>query len=64
MSELNKMIDVARQFERHNQLDSIIQDNAKKTTFALGIIGRLPQTEAKPEEPPRLPSLGALAIPS
>jgi hypothetical protein len=62
--ELNQMIDVARQFEPTKQQASIEQDGAAKAAFALGIMQRMPQEPPKPEEPPKIPNLGAMAIPN
>jgi hypothetical protein len=64
MSDLNTMIDVARQFQPTQQQASIAQDGVNKANFALDLIKRMPQEPPKPEEPPRIPNLGALAVPN
>ncbi len=61
--ELNQMIDVAKQFAPTGQQASIAQDEANKTAFAMKMMERLP-TEPVKTEPPKIPSLGAMAIPS
>jgi hypothetical protein len=58
------MIDVTKQYERTGQQAALAQDNANKTTFALDLIARMPKEPPRAEEPPKIPSLGALAIPS
>jgi hypothetical protein len=60
--ELNQMIDISRKFEQTQQQRAIDQDGQNKAAFALNLIRQMPQEPAKPEEPPRIPSLGALAI--
>jgi hypothetical protein len=62
--ELNQMIDISRKFEQDQQQAAIAQDGQNKAAFALNLIQRMPQEPTKPEEPPKIPSLGALAIPS
>jgi len=62
--ELNKFIDVAGQFNAGSQRASLEQDNAQKTAFALKMMERLPQEPPPPVDAPRIPSLGALAIPN
>jgi hypothetical protein len=68
MSSLNNFINIASQFDANQrdsaQMASIRQDNQNKTAFALGMMARIPQEPVKPEEAPRIPNLGALAIPS
>jgi hypothetical protein len=66
MNDLNSMIDVSRQFKTPSeQLQaSIEQDNLSKAAFALEQMRRMPKEQVVPEEPPRIPSLGSLAIPS
>lgn len=64
MSDLNQMIDTAQKFGSTQQMASIEQDNVEKAAFALNLMNRIPQEPPKPEEPPRIPSLGALAIPN
>ena len=61
--ELNQFIDIAHPYARDAKKDSMAQDNANKTAFALEFIRRLP-TEPVQEDPPKIPSLGALAIPN
>jgi len=61
--DLNQHIDTAQQFAGNQQKLSMEQDNANKTAFALRMIERLPQ-EPTASEPPKIPSLGALAIPN
>lgn len=60
----NDFIDLAGQVSRTQQQQAMVQDNLSKTAFALKMIERLPKEPPKPEEPPRIPSLGALAIPN
>jgi len=62
--QLNQFIDVAEQQPRTQQQASMVQDNVQKTAFALEMIRRIPQEPPKPVDPPRIPSLGALAIPN
>lgn len=59
---LNQHIAVAEQLPPTQQQASMAQDNANKTSFALKMIERLPQSQSAPAEPPRIPSLGALAV--
>ncbi len=61
---LNQHITVAEQQPRTQQQASMVQDNVQKTQFALEMIRRMPQQPPKPVDPPRIPSLGALAIPN
>lgn len=61
---LYKHIGVAEQMPQTQQQASMVQDNANKTAFALKMIERMPQEPAAPVEPPRIPSLGAMAIPN
>ena len=61
---LNDMIDVSRKFEPTKVQQSIQQDNASKAAFALDMMQRMPQEPPPPEDPPKIPSLGALAIPN
>jgi hypothetical protein len=62
--ELNQYIDTAQKFKPTQQQASMEQDNANKTAFAMKMIERLPQEQIKAQETPRIPSLGALAIPN
>ena len=64
--ELNQMIDVARGLDKSQdqQQAAIQQDGVNKAAFALNLIQRMPQEPPKPEEPPKIPQLGALAIPN
>lgn len=59
--DLNQHIVAAQQFTGSQQKLSMEQDNANKTSFALKMIERMPQQVAQ-AEPPRIPSLGALAV--
>jgi hypothetical protein len=61
---LNQQIDVAEQLPRTQQQASMAQDNANKTNFALRMIERLPQEPAKDQQPPKIPSMGAMAVPN
>ncbi len=61
---LNQHITVAEQQPRTQQQASMVQDNVQKTQFALEMIRRMPQQPSNPVDPPRIPSLGALAIPN
>lgn len=62
--ELNQYIDLAQQFKSSpSKQTSMQQDNANKAAFALNMIARQPSEPVK-EEPPKIPSLGALAIPN
>lgn len=60
----NEFIDIADKLPRTQQQQSMVQDNLNKTAFALRMIERMPKEPPKLEEPPRIPSLGALAIPN
>ena len=64
MNDLNTLIDISQKFEAPRQQASIEQDGRAKAEFALGLLQRMPQEPTQPEEPPRIPNLGALAIPS
>lgn len=61
--DLNKHIETSQQFAPTQQQSSMEQDNASKTAFALKMIER-PSQAAAPAEPPKIPSLGAMAIPN
>lgn len=60
----NQFVDIAEQQPRTQQQASMVQDNEQKTAFALNLISRIPQEPPAPVESPRIPSLGALAIPN
>ena len=62
--ELNQYIDVSKKFAATDQMKAIEADNAAKTNFALNMMARMPQQEPPKAEPPKIPSLGALAIPN
>lgn len=61
---LNQFIDVASRFSPTRQQASLQQDGEAKTRFALEMLKRMPQGPPPEEEPVRIPSLGALAIPN
>lgn len=61
--DLNQHISTAQQFTGSQQKLSMEQDNANKTSFALKMIERMPQEVAQAESP-KIPSMGALAIPN
>lgn len=63
-TDLYGMIDIARQHPGGELARSLHQDNQAKTAFALGMMQRIPQEPPPPEEPPRIPSLGAMAVPN
>lgn len=61
--DLNQHIATAQGFAGGQQKLSMEQDNANKTNFALRLMSNLPK-EPTQAEPPKIPSLGALAIPN
>jgi hypothetical protein len=64
VSNLYEFIDISSGLPQTQQQASMVQDNRKKTDFALQLLERMVKEPPKKEEPPKIPSLGALAIPN
>jgi hypothetical protein len=64
VSNLNALIDISSGLPQTREQASMIQDNGKRTQFALQMLERMEKAPAKKEEPAKVPSLGAMAIPN
>lgn len=62
--DLNSFRSISSELPKTKQQASMAQDNAGKTAFALKMIERIPQEQKNEPEAPRIPTLGALAIPN
>jgi hypothetical protein len=61
---VNEFIALGSSLPKTQQQESIAQDNAKKASFAMDMLKRMPQEPPKEQPPVKIPSLGAMAVPN